>query len=140
LPTCLPLCRLGSDWNEKKSICNKFIQSSPVTCIVWPEGHHNEVVFGVAEGKVKLGMLKTNKTYTMYSHPEGSYVVSLAASLKGHAIISGHMDGSVYRFAFPEQEGGQGLGHRKLLQHSSVPHAMAWGESILVAGNDGKVC
>lgn len=98
------------------------------------------MVFGLADGKVKLGMLKTNKTYNMYSHPESSYVVSVAASSGGNAIISGHVDGSIYRFTFPEQEGGQGLGHSKLLQHSCTPYAMAWGESICIAGNDNKVC
>lgn len=140
--TCCPVtpsCRLGADWIEKKSICNKFVQSGPVTCICWPAQHHNEVVFGLADGKVKLGMLKTNKTYNMYAHPEGSYVVSVAASSSGGAVISGHIDGSIYKFTFPDQEGGQGLGHSKLLQHSCTPYALAWGSSICVAGNDSRV-
>lgn len=51
-------------------------------------------------------MLKTNKPYSLYGHPEGSYVVSLAASPDGKAIISGHLDGSIYRFTFPADEGG----------------------------------
>jgi intraflagellar transport protein 172 len=97
------------------------------------------VVFGLADGKVKLGMLKTNKTYNMYAHPEGSYVVSVAASSSGSAVISGHIDGSIYKFTFPDQEGGQGLGHSKLLQHSCTPYALAWGSSICVAGNDCRV-
>lgn len=96
-------------------------------------------MYGLADGKIKLGMLKTNKTYSMYSHPEGSYVVSLAASSSGNAIISGHLDGSIYKFTFPEQEGGQGLGHSKLLQHSCTPYALAWGDSICIAGNDNRV-
>jgi intraflagellar transport protein 172 len=136
----LPLtCRLGAAWDEKKSICNKFLQGSPVTSLAWPQDHHNEVVFGVAEGKVKLGMLKTNKTYTLYSHPDNSYVVSLAPSLDGSALLSGHLDGSVYKCTLPKQEGGQGPGSSKLLQHHCVPHAIAWGQSILVAGNSCKV-
>jgi intraflagellar transport protein 172 len=131
--------RLGTDWSEKKSICNKFVQSGPVTCICWPAQHHNEVVLGLADGKVKLGMLKTNKTYNMYAHPEGSYVVSVASSSSGGAVISGHIDGSIYKFTFPDQEGGQGLGHCKLLQHSCTPYALAWGSSICAAGNDCRV-
>ena len=40
--------KLGADWGEKKSICNKFQQASPVTCIVWPEQRPNELVLGLA--------------------------------------------------------------------------------------------
>ncbi len=47
--------KLGVDWGEKKSICNKFHQSSPITCLTWPLAQMNEVVFGLAEGKVKTG-------------------------------------------------------------------------------------
>lgn len=96
-------------------------------------------MFGLADGKVKLGMLKSNKTYSMYAHPEGSYVVSLASSPDGRAIISGHSDGSIYKFTFPEEEGGPSLGYSKLIQHSCVPYALAWGQSIVAAGNDSKV-
>lgn len=137
--SCLVLfCRLGLDWNEKKSICNKFPQSSPVTSLCWPAQRHNEVVFGLADGKVKLGLLKANKTFSMYQHPEGSSVVSLAASSSGTAIISGHADGSIFRFTFPEAE-GQAPTYAKLLQHSCSPTALAWGDSICVTGSDAKV-
>jgi len=132
-------CRLGADWSDKKSICNKFLQSSPVTCISWPPQRHNEVVFGLSDGKVKLGILKSNKTYNMYGHPDSSYVVSLAANSTGSCVISGHLDGSIYKFTFPEQEGSQGLGHAKLLQHSCTPYALAWSEVICAAGNDCRV-
>lgn len=132
--------RLGDGWNDKKSICNKFLQSSPVTCLVWPKDRHNEVVFGLADGKVKLGMLKNNKPYTMYNHPESSYVVSLAASPNGQAIISGHLDGSIYKFTFPAEDGAAGLGHALLVQHTSVPYAIGWGNCIAAAGNDQRVC
>lgn len=103
--------RLGLDWNDKKSICNKFGQTAAVTCMVWPRDRPNEVVFGLADGKVKVGVLKVNKTFSLYAHPTGSYVVSVAASPDGQAIISGHMDGSIYKFTFPAEEGGPALGH-----------------------------
>jgi intraflagellar transport protein 172 len=92
-----------------------------------------------ADGKVKLGMLKTGKAYTLYAHPEGSYVVSLAASPNGQAVVCGHMDGSVYRFTFPQDEGGAGLSTSQLVQHSAVPYALGWGISICAAGNDNRV-
>ena len=28
--------RLGSEWGDKKAICNKFEFNSSVTCMVWP--------------------------------------------------------------------------------------------------------
>lgn len=59
-------------------------------------------------------MIKNNKPYTMYTHPEASYVVSLASSPTGNAIISGHLDGSIYKFTFPAEEGGVGLGHAQV--------------------------
>lgn len=46
--------RLGLEWGEKKSICNKFLQTTPITCLVWPPERLNEVVYGVADGKVSL--------------------------------------------------------------------------------------
>jgi intraflagellar transport protein 172 len=130
--------RLGDTWTDKKSICNKFLQSASVTCLVWPKGR-NDVVFGLADGKVKLGMIKTNKPYTMYTHPENSYVVSLASSLNGLAVISGHLDGSIWRFTFPADEGAGGLGHVQLISHSCVPYALGWGNAIAAAGNDNRV-
>jgi intraflagellar transport protein 172 len=52
--------KLGLKWGEKKSICNKFPLSSPVTCLVWPPNRQNEVAFGLADGKVKIGNLRHN--------------------------------------------------------------------------------
>ena len=71
---CFRSAQLGAEWGEKKSICNKFPQSHPVTCITWPSEHPTELVFGTAEGKMKIGQLKTNKSLTMYT--TGSYTVS----------------------------------------------------------------
>ena len=28
--------KVGEDWGEKKVICNKFVQTSAVTCLCWP--------------------------------------------------------------------------------------------------------
>jgi intraflagellar transport protein 172 len=46
--------KLGIEWGEKKSICNKFIQSVDITCMTWPREQHNAVVFGLTDGKVHL--------------------------------------------------------------------------------------
>lgn len=49
--------KLGLEWGDKKSICNKFPQSAPVTAVEWPVQHPNEVFFGSADGKVKVRRL-----------------------------------------------------------------------------------
>jgi intraflagellar transport protein 172 len=43
---------LGSSWGDKKTICNKFEQTTQVTVLIWPLSKPNELYFGVAEGKV----------------------------------------------------------------------------------------
>lgn len=63
--------KLGLEWGDKKSICNKFLQHSPITALTWPSNRHNDLVFALSEGKVKVGQLKTNKAATLYAHPDG---------------------------------------------------------------------
>lgn len=46
--------RLGLDWGEKKSICNKFQQSASVTAMIWPKGRDSELVFATADGKASI--------------------------------------------------------------------------------------
>jgi intraflagellar transport protein 172 len=65
-------------------------------------------------------------------------VTTLCSSPDGHGILSGHVDGSIYRFTFLD-EGGAGPSQAKLAHHTCIPTALAWGESIIAAGNDGKV-
>ena len=87
--------KIGTEWGEKKSICNKFPSSSAITCMTWPRDSH-DLVYGLAEGKVKLGVLKSNKSQLLFSTE--SYVVAVASSRDGNAIISGHLDCSVNCF------------------------------------------
>lgn len=49
------------------------------------------------------------------------------------------MDGSIYRFTFPEDEGGAGMSSVQLVSHSCVPYALGWGASVGAAGNDNRV-
>lgn len=123
--------KLGTTWGEKKSICNKFPQSSAVTCLTWPTGRAHDVVFGLAEGKVKVGQLRSNKAATLYT--SDTYCVSVASSPDGEHVISGHLDGTIYRYSIETQK------VQKIVVHSSVPYALAWGEHIVAAGNDSRV-
>lgn len=60
---------------EKKVICNKILLQSAVTCLIWP---HNQTsfIFGLANGKVRVGGAKGSKSQPIYSTE--SYTVSLA--------------------------------------------------------------
>ena len=37
---------------EKKVICNKFVQQSAVTCLIWPPDQ--PIVYGLSDGKVNM--------------------------------------------------------------------------------------
>ena len=89
--------KIGSKWGEKKSICNKFAQQTTVTCLSWPAAHANELFFGLADGKVKSGNLRNNKSNVIYSHEE--YVISMSSNTKGTSLVAGHVDGSIFLFS-----------------------------------------
>ncbi|RLN31787.1 hypothetical protein BBO99_00001824 [Phytophthora kernoviae] len=127
--------KIGLEWGDKKSICNKFAQPCSITTLTWPSTHPNEIVFGLADGKVKIGQLRSNKPATLYS--SGSYVSRVCSNPEGTAILSAHYDGAIYRFIFDDVTGGPT--HAKLVVHSCVPYALSWGESIVAAGNDRRV-
>jgi intraflagellar transport protein 172 len=125
--------KLGVEWGEKKSIINKFQHSSSITCLSWPTKRPNEIVYGLAEGKVKIGQMKTHKPSTLYQTE--SYVTAMCSNTAGNAVVSAHLDGSVYVFWFDNAERGAHM----IIRHPSVPFALAWGTSIVVGGNGGQV-
>lgn len=122
--------KLGIDWGEKKSICNKFAQNSSVTCMAWPVERPNELIIGLAEGKVKQGILKTNKSQSIFGSE--SFVVAVSCSPNGQSVCSGHLDGSILTFNIDTKA-------KSKIQHSTIPYALSWGSHILAGGNDGKV-
>lgn len=69
--------KIGLKFKEKKTICNKFPAASSITCLVWPRQRENEILFGLAEGKVKIGFLKNNKVSPIYY-----YSLKLPSQLK----------------------------------------------------------
>lgn len=133
--------RIGLEWGEKKAICNKFPQNSSVSCVTWPSATTQGVeliAFGTSEGKVKVGLLKTNKSQSLYvsDHP----VVSICANISGAAVASGHLDGSVFIYYFDSEDGNNDVsGSKKLFTHSCVPAVLSWGEHICAAGDDTAV-
>eukprot|EP00842_Homolaphlyctis_polyrhiza_P007089 jgi/Hompol1/96/HPOL_004489-RA len=124
--------KLGLDWGEKKSICNKFIQNCEITCLCWPIEQHHALVFGLADGKVRIGNLKSNKAATLYQ--TDSMVVSAVSSIDGNAVMTGHLDGTINRFFF--DDGISGASQGKFAMHKCPPTILLWGESVVAAGSD----
>ncbi|KAG5505749.1 hypothetical protein JKF63_05085 [Porcisia hertigi] len=133
--------RLGLEWGEKKAIRNKLSQSSPVTCVAWPNTSSQGVeliAFATLDGSVKVGMLKANKSHVLYSHDHPA--VSMCTSRDNTKILTGHLDGVVYQYIFePTEDGAEVAGAKRLFIHSCAPYMLAWGESICAAGNDCQV-
>ena len=46
--------KLGSNWGDKKSICNKLEQNARPTCMIWSKTKTHEIFFGLADGKIKV--------------------------------------------------------------------------------------
>lgn len=83
---------------------------------------------------MRIGQLRTNKASTAYAVE--SMVASLAPSLDGNAFLSGHADGSIYRFHFGDEMTPPS--HVRFVIHPCVPTALAWGDSVCAAGSDAK--
>ena len=129
--------KLGIEWGDKKSICNKFPQSTSLTSCCWPRNHPGKICFGLVSGKVKIGQIKNNKAATLYNAQ--SCCISMATSPDGYGLCTGHIDGSIYTFFFEDASSGGGPAHRKLCTHASPPYALSWGESLVAAGLDSRI-
>ncbi|XP_063226619.1 intraflagellar transport protein 172 homolog isoform X1 [Bacillus rossius redtenbacheri] len=126
--------RIGDEWGGKKVICNKFVQQSAVTCLVWlAEG---PIVFGQTDGKVRVANIKNNKSQTLYA--TDSFVVALAANSKGTGFVSGHLDGSIVRYYVTDDGSGETQG--RVATHPVPPYALAWPLGhVVAAGCDRRV-
>jgi len=125
--------KLGSNWGDKKSICNKLEQSAKPTCMIWSKTKTHEIFFGLTDGKIKVGLLGKNTSNTLYTYQ--SPCVSISSSLDGKFIISGHEDSVILKY------NTENSNVQKLCIHTSIPNCLAWGaaSNILAAGNDYKV-
>lgn len=86
-------------------ICNKFLQTSAVTCMTWPS-HATGPIVGLADGKVRATQIKSNKASTLYS--TDSYSVALVSNVEGTGFLSGHADGSIVRWYVADDQKAKG--------------------------------
>lgn len=122
-------------WNGKKSICNKFREKSSVTCLTWPKNSPYEIVYGLVDGNIKVGRLRSNKSYLLYA--TNLSVLNIASNIEGNEILSAYTDGSIHKF--PIKGKNQSSSEMKWIQHTCPAYALSWGRSICIAGNDHKV-
>jgi intraflagellar transport protein 172 len=101
-----------------------------VTCLTWPTDRNTELVIGLAEGKVKIGNLKTNKSQSIFGLE--IFVVAVAHSPDGNNVAASYLDGSIITFNLETKQ-------KSKIQHSTIAYALAWGAHILAAGNDGRI-
>ncbi|XP_060519882.1 intraflagellar transport protein 172 homolog [Cylas formicarius] len=129
--------KIGEKWNEKKAICNKFPQSSPVTCITWLTC--GPIICGLQDGKVRALQTKTNKSHSLFA--SDSFVVSLAPNSKGTGFLSGHIDGNIIRFFVTIDHNEENDTQGRAALHPVPPFALAWPQGhIFAAGCDKRVC
>ncbi|KAJ8965104.1 hypothetical protein NQ317_005365, partial [Molorchus minor] len=126
--------KIGEKWGEKKAICNKFPQTSPVTCVIWLLT--GPIICGLVDGKVRVLQIKSNKSQSLFA--SDSLVVSLTSNSKGTGFLSGHVDGNVIRF-YITSDHGEDEAQGRIALHSVPPTALAWPQGhIFVAGCDKK--
>ncbi|KAL0220860.1 hypothetical protein RCL1_000714 [Eukaryota sp. TZLM3-RCL] len=138
--------KIGTDWEDRKSICNKFLPSSSVTCIAWPSTAQQILLFGTADGAIRLASLKGNKDIQIYKHDFPA--LSLAFSSDGLVLLSSHSDGSLHRFTF--DSGHKSAAHVLFPRSTSIPLSICSGEgqswivlddqrNVTVLSNSGTV-
>nr|XP_012215554.1 PREDICTED: intraflagellar transport protein 172 homolog [Linepithema humile] len=124
--------KIGEDWGDKKVICNKFRQSSSVTCLIWlAEG---PIIVGLADGKVRAALVKSQKAQTLYT--SDAMTIALASNVRGSGFLSSHADGSIIRYYVAEDGSAEPSG--RVCVHNVPAYALAWLQSHILAGGCDK--
>ena len=126
--------KLGLNWEENKSIINKFELEAKPNCMIWSRTNTKEILFGLSNGEIRICLLeKNNTTNLLYKHTLNC--VSISSSLDRKYIISGHKDCVILIYNIENHE------VKKLVNHTCIPTCLAFGlnSSIFAAGNDFKV-
>ncbi|XP_076636937.1 intraflagellar transport protein Oseg2 [Colletes latitarsis] len=126
--------KIGEQWGDKKVICNKFRQSSSVTCLIWLlEG---PIIVGLVDGKIRAALPKSQKAQTLYA--ADSMTIALASNVRGTGFLSSHADGSIIKYHLTEDGSHEPSG--RICTHSVPAYALAWPQShIVAAGCDRRV-
>ncbi|KAL0208530.1 hypothetical protein P9112_011117 [Eukaryota sp. TZLM1-RC] len=115
--------RIGTDWDDRKSICNKFLLSSPVASMYWPSASPSLLFFSTLDGSIRMGHLKTNKDTQLFKHDFPATCITF--STDGLVLLTAHMDGSLHRFTFDSHL--KSASHVQLPKLSFAPRSLAAG-------------
>ncbi|CAD5234656.1 unnamed protein product [Bursaphelenchus xylophilus] len=122
--------RLGESWDEKKVICNKFVQSSAANVLAWPE--ESKLIVGLANGRIRNASVGSNKCSTLYK--TDVFTISLSVHPNKKSFVSGHLDGSIILFSFESKV------QTKIVVHSTAPYCLLRSNfGILAAGSDRRI-
>lgn len=133
--------------NHRLCMCRVLYQAidilqAAVHGVVWRLGSDQELVFGLADGSVRLGDTVKNRSDEIHRHPQGAPVVAMAllpstqAGTLAPGIVVGHTDGSIYRHMFPAKPGAAGS-TTLVCKHPCAPSALACNaQAIFAAGMD----
>ncbi|CAD5229200.1 unnamed protein product [Bursaphelenchus okinawaensis] len=122
--------RLGETWEEKKVICNKFVQSSAANVLAWPD--ENKLIVGLANGRIRNASVGSNKCSTLYK--TDLFTVSLGVHPNKKSFVSGHQDGSIILYSFESKV------QTKIVVHTTAPYCLLRSNfGILAAGSDRRI-
>ncbi|CAI5455003.1 unnamed protein product [Caenorhabditis angaria] len=122
--------KVGTTWNEKKVIVNKFVQPSAVSCLNWP--FDDKILIGQLDGKVRIGLMKNNKCSSLYKTDQA--VVSMHAHPKKTCFVSAHSDGSIIMYSFSSRT------QSKICTLQTSPYNMVFTNyGLVIAGADRRV-
>ncbi|KAJ1353157.1 Intraflagellar transport protein osm-1 [Parelaphostrongylus tenuis] len=121
--------KIGETWKEKKVIVNKLPQTSAATVVEWP--FDDKLLVGLADGKLRVGLLSSNKCSSLYKTDEP--VVSISINPRKTAFVSGHHDGSIIHFTFSTKT------QVKLCSVPSAAFCLAYTAHGIIAVSDRRV-
>lgn len=132
--------KLGQDWGDKKSICNKFVLSAPATSCAWPL-HSSNPYFGCAEGRVRKGVLRGNRAVTQYASESASPVLCMASFFNDLGFLVSHEDRAIVRVSveIETQKGNSAPSIVRFFDHSVTATRITCGTHIATLGEDDRL-
>ena len=80
--------------------------------MVWPNDNHDQFVVGLAEGKIRGCMLKSNKSQPLFGTEV--FCVSVTASPDGQWVAAGFIDNTIQTFNLETKA-------KTKITHSTIP-------------------
>ena len=121
--------KVGDSVGEKKTVAAKYSLPAPCTSLVW---HETGIIFGSADGKIKLIATSTNRMSGII----GSNSMVISMSLSGNNLVAGFLAGAVVYTSIGSKESS-----RQLAFNETPPFALTLTSKgyCCFGGCDGKL-